>query len=161
MIEETKQGMKVEKKRDMKAAKQKKRQRREEERKKRKNYSPRIKIATLTINFTPGNVQKKLSGVRGLPESLWTLRGSVALSEKSSLNLAGEPQKSWKSWLSGFRPKWVPTWRTSDMQNSSCREATDLRLSPSDPSWYKVSRKIRESENKLADLEKSWINHLK
>ena len=63
MIEETKQGMKVEKKRDMKAAKQKKRQRREEERKKRKNYSPRIKIATLTINFTPGNVQKKLSGV--------------------------------------------------------------------------------------------------
>ena len=62
--------MKVEKKRDMKAAKQKKRQRKEEERKKRKNYSPRIKIATLTINFTPGNVQKKLSGVRGFPESL-------------------------------------------------------------------------------------------
>ena len=52
--------MKVEKKPDTKAAKQKQRQRREEERKKRKNYSPRIKIATLLINFTPGNVQKKL-----------------------------------------------------------------------------------------------------
>ena len=78
--------MKVEKKQDMKAAKQKKRQRREEERKKRKNYSPRIKIATLTINFTPGNVQKKLSGVG--------VSRKVALSEKSGLNLAGEPQKS-------------------------------------------------------------------
>ena len=81
--------MKVEKKRDMKAAKQKKRQRREEERKKRKNYSPRIKNATLTINFTPGNVQKKLSGV-GVSRKV----GSVALREKSGLNLARDLQKS-------------------------------------------------------------------
>ena len=80
--------MKVKKKTRYETAKQKKKQRREEERKKRKNYSPMMKIATLTINFTPGN-EKKLSGV-----GVSTLRGSVALREKSSLNPAGELQKS-------------------------------------------------------------------
>ena len=51
--------------------------------------------------------------------------------------------------------------RTSDMQNSSYREARDLRLSPSDAKYNKVSRKIRGSKIELGDLEIFSINHLK
>ena len=51
--------------------------------------------------------------------------------------------------------------RTSDMQNSSYREARDLRLSPSDAKYNKVSGKIRGSEIELGDLEIFSINYLK
>ena len=51
--------------------------------------------------------------------------------------------------------------RTSDMQNSSYREARDLRLSPSDASYIIVPRKIRPSEIELADFEISPNNDMK
>ena len=64
-----------------------------------------------------------------LYESILTLRGSVALSEKSSLNLAGEPQKSWKSWLSAYSPKVVSKGelRTCRTRATEKLETWDLR----------------------------------
>ena len=47
------------------------------------------------------------------------------------------------------------------MQNSSYREARDLRLAPSDASYIIVPLKIRGSEIELGDLEIFSINHLK
>ena len=47
------------------------------------------------------------------------------------------------------------------MQNSSYREARDMRLAPSDASYIIVPRKIRPSEIEFGDLEKFLINHLK
>ena len=96
-----------------------------------------------------------------LYESILTLRGSVRLSKTSSLNLAGEPQKWWKSWLLGFCPKSVPIWWPCLIKNSSYREATDLRLLPSDASYIIVPRKIRGNQIEIGDVEKFSINHLK
>ena len=51
--------------------------------------------------------------------------------------------------------------RTSDMENSSYREARDLRLSPSDAKYDKVPGKIMRSWNELKDSEISPNNDLK
>ena len=47
------------------------------------------------------------------------------------------------------------------MQNSGYREASDLRLAPSDASYIIVPRKIRPSEIELVDFEISPINDMK
>ena len=47
------------------------------------------------------------------------------------------------------------------MQNSSHREATDLRLSPSDSLYVIVQGKIRENQIELGDFEKSSNNDIK
>ena len=96
-----------------------------------------------------------------LYESILTLRDSVALGEKSSLNLAGDGPESSKLRLLGFGRNFVPTCRPCILQNSSYREARDLRLSPSDASYIIVPRKIRESKIELEHLEIFSINHLK
>ena len=96
-----------------------------------------------------------------LYESILTLRGSVALGEKSSLNLARDGPEASKLRLLGFCPNLVPIWRPTPLQNSSYREARDLRLVPSDASYIIVPRKIRGSEIEFGDLEKFSINHLK
>ena len=84
-----------------------------------------------------------------LYESILTLRGSVGLSEKSSLNLAGDGPESSKLGLLGFGPNLVPTCRPTPMQNSSYREARDPRLAPSDASYIIRPRKIRRSKIEL------------
>ena len=47
------------------------------------------------------------------------------------------------------------------MQNSSYREATDMRLSPSDSLYVIVHRKIRENQIELGDFEKFSNNDIK
>ena len=51
--------------------------------------------------------------------------------------------------------------QTLHMQNSSYREATDLRRSPSDAKYNKASGKIRGNEIEFGDLEKFSVNRLK
>ena len=47
------------------------------------------------------------------------------------------------------------------MQNSGHREATDMRLLPSDSLYLRVCGKIMRSQNEFRDLEKYWKNDLK
>ena len=93
--------------------------------------------------------------------SFLTLRGSVALSEKSTLNPAASLQKSWKSWLSAYSLKVLSKRRPIRMHNSSYREATDIILIPSDAKLNKLYEKIRPNKNEFRDFEQSQNDYMK
>ena len=60
-----------------------------------------------------------------------------------------------------FHKIWSLMRRPTLMQNSSYREATDMRLSPSDSLYFRVYAKNMRSQNEFRDFEKYWKNDLK